>query len=254
MGCIQDRLRSVVEKLSDQNYEQSLALYSLLFDIGLTYCQISHDQIFDDVWKFFNRGMAAVSPQDGKLFHPTTHLVIRFAGDAESDSALAPHTAGLQSRLCAKNLQSFFEINVGCSTHDSWANSLISRASLIAGWANLGYVGESAIRNHILQLLISESLPKLSDYNADAIIVLFKIAGATFEAYADPSVVNRCFELLKNHYSCNTVKGRLVQVCVAHTVEGGRRVDENSRSYLSCESVAGKVSLPHPYSQTEYQR
>ena len=33
----------------------------------------------------------------------------------------------------------------------------------------------------------------------DALIILFKLAGATFEAYADPSVVDRCFELLKGH-------------------------------------------------------
>ena len=92
-------------------------------------------------------------------------------------------------------------------------------ANLIASWANLGYVEESAIHDHILRS--PTSFPKLCDHQASAIIVLFKIAGATFEAYADPSVVDRCFQLLKNHYSCNTVKGRLAQVRVANTVEGG---------------------------------
>ena len=37
------------------------------------------------------------------------------------------------------------------------------------------------------------------DHQADALIILFKLAGATFEAYADPSVVDRCFELLQGH-------------------------------------------------------
>ena len=247
MGYTEDRLGAVVEKLSDQNYEQLLALYRLLFDVGLTYFQTSSGQISDHVWKIFDRGSAAVSHKDGKLIHPTAHLAIRFASDAESDSTLAPQIAGLQSRLCASNLRWFFDINAGCtrSPHDSWVNTSISRANLVAAWANLGYVEESAIRNHILQLLISEPLPKLQDYNADAIIVLFKIAGATFEAYADPSVVDRCFELLKNHYSFNTVKGRLVQVRVAHTVEGGNRVDENFKELLELRE-RGWEGLPPP--------
>ena len=247
MGLIENRLESLVGKLSDQNYEQSLALYCLLFDIGLTYCQSPSDQISDDIWNIFNRGSGAVSYKDGKLIHPTAHLAIRFASDVESDSTLAPQIAGLQSRLCASNLQSFFQFNAGCgiSPHDSWVNASISHANLVAACANLGYVEESTIRNHILQLLISEPLPKLQDYNADAIIVLFKIAGATFEAYADPSVVNRCFELLKNHYSFNTVKGRLVQVRVAHTVEGGNRVDENLKELFELRE-RGWEGLPPP--------
>ena len=83
-------------------------------------------------------------------------------------------------------------------------------SNLIARWANSGHVDQATIRNHILQSLISH--PKLYDHQADALIILFKIAGATFEAYADPSVVDRCFELLKNYYDRNSVKGRLVQV------------------------------------------
>ena len=74
-------------------------------------------------------------------------------------------------------------------------------ANLIAHWANLGYVDETTIRNHILQSLISH--PTLDDHQADALVILFKLAGATFEAYADPSVVNRCFELLQDHKYSN---------------------------------------------------
>ena len=224
MGYIEDRLASVVENLSDQNYEESLALYFLWFDIGLTYFQSTTDQIFDDVWKIWRKGLAAVSHKNGKFTHPTAQLAIRFARDGESNSVLAPHIAGLQTRLCRNSLHEFFRVNLGCGNqgYDDWIDPLIGRANLVAGWANLGCVEESAIHNHILQPLICEPLLKLRDYNADVIITLFKIAGATFEAYADPSVVDRCFELLKDHYSRDTVKGRLVQVCVAYTVEGGR--------------------------------
>jgi hypothetical protein len=67
----------------------------------------------------------------------------------------------------------------------------------IAHWANIGYVEEAAIRNHILQSLISH--PKLYEHQAGALIILFTLAGATFGAHADPSVVDRCFELLKDY-------------------------------------------------------
>ena len=53
---------------------------------------------------------------------------------------------------------------------------------------NLGYVEEAAIRDRILQSLISH--PKLYGHQADALTTLFKLMGATFEAYADPSVLN----------------------------------------------------------------
>ena len=56
----------------------------------------------------------------------------------------------------------------------------------------------------------------------------FKIAGAAFEAYADPSVVDRCFELLKDHYDRDTTKGRLAQVRVLlRTMKGDHRAKEN---------------------------
>ena len=96
------------------------------------------------------------------------------------------------------------------------------------------------IRDHILQSLISH--PKLYDHQADALIILLKLAGATFAAYADPSVVDRCFELLKHHKFYNHYRVRYnnfknsenlrlsndydltkresVQVCVLHPEKG----------------------------------
>ena len=72
-----------------------------------------------------------------------------------------------------------------------------TNTNLIARYINLGYLEQAVIRNQILQSLTSH--PRLGDHQADALIILFKLAGATFEAYADPSVVNRCFKLLKGH-------------------------------------------------------
>jgi hypothetical protein len=246
MSEIQQRLSSVVRSLSDQNYEQSLAFYRLLLQIGLTHSKIAPDQILDDLWNA--RGSGKVSSGNSNLFHPTAHLVIRFASDAESDPTLAPYTAKLQSRLCTKILGSFFETNMECVRqwqYERPKNRFVSIANLVARWANIGYVEESAIRNHILQSFTFEPLLKLHDHQADALIILFKIAGATFEAYADPSVVDRCFELLKDHYGSNTVKGRLVQVRVAHTVEGGRQIDVNLKEVSELRK-RGWEGLPPP--------
>ncbi|KAF9646048.1 hypothetical protein BDM02DRAFT_3271266 [Thelephora ganbajun] len=213
MSEIKDRL-GWVGVLSDQAYEQSFAFYRLWFNVGHTYSQIPSDKVFDAIWN--QRLSSALDPEHGKLIHPTAHLILRFASDAELDHILAPHSARLQSRLCARSLRQFFEDNlVGVRRKDegySKCGNIAADTNLIAHWANIGYVAETAIRDHILQSLISH--PKLYDHQADALIILFKLAGATFEAYADPSVVDRCFELLKEHYSNNRYKNKLVQEVV----------------------------------------
>ena len=73
--------------------------------------------------------------------------------------------------------------------NDATAN-FCADANLIAHWANLGYVEEAAIRNYILQSLITRS--SLDFHQAFALIILSRLAGTTFEAYLDPSVVDRC--------------------------------------------------------------
>jgi len=229
MGYIDKSLDLAAKRiLSDQNYEQSFAFYRLWLDIQQTYPETPSDPTLDRIWR--NRTTNSIVPVNGKLIHPTVHLVLRFAGDAESDHFLGPHTSGLQNRLCEKSLQAFFNDNVEiawCNDNMdfAWYNKhgsgpqttkeLHAEANLVAHWANLGRVDEAAIRNHILQSLISHS--KLHDHQADALIILFKLAGATFEAYADPSVVDRCFELIKGHYSPDSARGRLVQVCTLHS-------------------------------------
>jgi len=87
------------------------------------------------------------------------------------------------------------------------------------------------IRNHILQSLISH--PTLRYHQAYVLIILFKLAGPTFEAYADPSVVDRCFEFLKNYRLYDPERGkssslleeleRSKQVCTPRVVKCGHR-------------------------------
>ena len=67
----------------------------------------------------------------------------------------------------------------------------------------------------------SSLIPKLYNDRADALIILLKLAGATFGEYPDPWVVDRCFELLKSRYGRDLMKGKLVQVRMPHAAKGG---------------------------------
>ena len=263
MAGIERRLHSVVANLSDDNYAQSLILYRLWSHIGPTYNQIPSDRIFDAIWN--NRGLGSqLNPREGKLIHSGAHLILRLAKDVESEHVLALHASGLRSRLCARSLQDFFDDNMGAvcvreSDPDiSIDNNFFAEANLVAHLANLGYVEEAAIRHHILQSLISDQ--KLYDHQADALIILFKIAGATFEAYADPSVVDRCFDLLRHHryfnpygsgYSTSYInsyiktRGEPLQVRAYHVVKGGHRAEIKFQEILALRE-RGWEGLPPP--------
>ena len=213
---------SVVTNLSDQNYAQSLASYRFWFNIGQAHQKIPPTKIFDAVWD--NRAAGSmVDPGHGKLVHATAHLIVRLASDADSDYIRAPRS-GLQNHLYTKSLQGFFSKNVSAASYNEkgWGGfnmvGFFEDANLIAHWANHGYAEEATIRHDILLSLISHQ--KLYDHQADALIILFKLAGATFEAYADPLVVDRCFELLKEQHSNNRIKRELIKVRAPHAVKG----------------------------------
>ena len=194
MGSIQEGLGLLVRDISEENYDQSFACYRLWSEISQTYSQNHSDQVFDSI---YNRTSSAIDNSCGKLIHPTAHLILRFTSDAESDRILSPQSVGLRSRLCARILQDFFEKNmVVIQDWQSWA-TFYANANFVAHLANLGYVEEAAIRDHILQSLISH--PTLYYHQATAVIILFKLAGPTFAKYADPAVVDRCFELLNDY-------------------------------------------------------
>jgi len=225
MENIEQALAFAVRGFSDQNYVQSLTFYRFWFDIGQKYYQTPQDGLAtSSIWGAGNRHIPSdqtinaiwnskethlIVPGEGKLIHPTAHLIVRFTNDAESDRLLAPHNAGLQTRLCAKALREFFSDNLeamisnrtGVNGRPLAEGKLCAITNLIAHCANLGYLEEAAIRNHVLQSLIS--YPKLYDHQAQALIILFKLAGATFGTYVDPSVVDRCFKLLKDHSDHN---------------------------------------------------
>jgi len=214
MGEIKKALDTAVSKLSDQNYAKSFAFCRVWIGIGQRYHQIPPHYIIDSIWN--NRATDSIVPRDGKLIHPTAHLALRLARDAESDHFLAPFTSGFQSRLSIITLREFFANNMRAAHSDNGSiGCFYAEANLIAHLANFGYVEEDAIRHQILQSLISHE--KLHDHQADALIILFKLAGATFEAYADPLVVDRCFELLNGHSYDSPYRSR----DVPHNVFGG---------------------------------
>ena len=104
----------------------------------------------------------------------------------------------------------------------------LADVNFIAHWANLGCLEESPIRNHILQSLISH--PTLYSHQANALISLFKFAGATFEKYAGPSVVDRCFELHKSYYICSPMMDLLCRYVWYRVMDGCNQANMNFRS------------------------
>ena len=250
MSNIEAVLGSVIKNLSEENYEQSFAQYRLLFDIAQTCSQIPSDFIFDTIWKQISN---RVLPRDDSqhFIHPASPLVLRFARDAGSDSILAPHSPGLRNRLCTSILRQFFDHGLGVLYRGySPDNDYLLDVNLIAHAVNLGYIEETVIREHILQF-ITGSPSTRTHYQELVLFVLFGIAGATFGACADPSVVDRCFEFLKGydfsnwHVCWHQLKvGRLYEEVLTRAKTSGRR-----RS-LNYGNVVGRVCLPHLYSQT----
>ena len=200
-------LGSLVSGLSEDNYERSLAHYRLWFELGQTYSQIPSDLVFNTIWNHKDSLNSS-----NVLISPTSHLILRFVNYAESDQILAPHSAGLLSRLCTSILQEFFKADVRI-THQSSGYShatYVVLVNLLAHCANLGYIEETTIRNHILQSLISH--PDLRFHHANALIILFKIAGATFGAYTDQLVIDRCFDRLKGYDPRSPMQKGLINV------------------------------------------
>ena len=197
MRNIQNALGSAVSCLSNERYEQSLDYFRLWFRIGQNYSQNPSDLIFNAI--FGNRLKGSWNGPSVFKGYSIGHLIPRFVGDVESDPIFAPYSVGLRNRFCDRILQEFFDGDLeAIHKRHSWdSKQFYVDANLIAHCANLGYIEEDMIRDYVLQSLISHQ--KLEDHQVIALLVLFRIAGATFEAHVDPAVFDRCFQLLKNH-------------------------------------------------------
>lgn len=191
MEGIQKGLKSKIANLSDQNYETSLKYFRFWSEIGHTHFQLSADVIFDTIHGY--RVSSLVS--HGTAIYPKTGLILRFIDDIESDPTFVPHCAGFRGRFCVKILQSFFDNDMDgvypSRMYASVPETYYADVNYVAHCANLGYIEENTIRNHLLQSLLSHD--KMHEHQVSALAILFKLAGATFGAYADPAVIDRCF-------------------------------------------------------------
>ena len=218
MENLENGLGSVIRDLTPDNYEKSLELYRFRFELGDTYSHTSPNLIFDTIWKY----QPYAPPADG-LTCPNSSLIFRFATDAESDKVLGPHCGGLRQRLCKEILLRFF--GHALQSDHSYCNrrycsqTFLLHANQIAHAANLGYIEEGKICGHILPSLMSYS--ESGDCKAKVVTILFKIAGPTFEACADPSVVESCFEFLRSWKPKEAPNSRLQQqIKVSELLQG----------------------------------
>ena len=221
-------LMKLVYGISEENYDRTFSAYRFWIKLGTARGVVSNDQLYNDIlgsvtttqnrittpqWDFnstmYYNNVNQYVPR-GQLIHGGTRLLPRFITDAELDPALSTYANGLHDRLCRESLEQFFKKNLdyipggweGPTSEQScefytWVN-------LIAHWVNLGYVKLEDIRDHILQSLAFQ--PTVHPHQLNSLMILLKISGATFAAYVDPSVMDRCCDLLKP----SNVSGQLV--------------------------------------------
>jgi len=213
-------LTRLLHNLSEENYERSFSAYCFWIGLGAAYRGTSNHQLYNDILSntkpdlikiplkiavessLFGRGIA--EPRDsmsGQLIHTTVHLLLRFITDAEVDPALANDAAGLHGRLCRESLKQFFRQSLDYISEGRTGPTskqlceFYTRVNLIAHWINLGYAKLEDVQDHILQSLVLQ--PVVFDHHLNSLIILLKISGATFAAYVDPSLMDRCCDLLK---------------------------------------------------------
>jgi len=156
MSNLRATLQDLLDKLSEKNYDESLARYRFWLNIGSAHGHItSMVQVSDNLWRIAPPN-ALMHPE---LIHPTAQLLIHFIGDIERDQKFSMYTLGLHKRYCTSRLHSFFEENLSLvrseDSHGNRTSSFLTKVNLIAHWTNLGYMEEDIIRDQILQSFIS---------------------------------------------------------------------------------------------------
>ena len=206
MSNLRETLRDLARKLSEENYDESFPHYRFWLGLGRARGKLTvQNQVDDDMWQIVR------TDSSKNLINPTTRLFIRFIGDIEGDQKIAGHASGLHRRYCESTLDRFFERNLALAkSWDKDRSSFFTDVNLIAHWINLGYVDKALTRDYILPSLISH--PRAYVQGVEALIILFKLAGATIEAYVSQSVVDHCLESLKIQYHGDSMEGKLVQV------------------------------------------
>ena len=193
------------------------------------------------------------------LVKSSSRPTLRFEKDAELDRILSPHNFRLQGRLSARSLQDFFSNNLTAVEYKEQNYGGSTEGEFYADTNPLGQPrirGGSCDPQRHFTILISH--PILRDHQVDALLILFKLAGATFEAYADSSVVDRCFELLKGHKFTSAYpsydqryhdylqpRTALVQVRAPRVMKCGHWANESFQEVIALRE-SGWEGLPPP--------
>lgn len=163
MSNLHATLCDLAKGLSEDNYDRSLAQYRFWLDIGVAYGHINRGQVNNDARQMIMSEPDYSRNDDVRLIHPTAHLFFRFTRDME-DHLISWSASEFHRGNCAGSVASCFEENLALMkrVEGRQLRSFLTQMNFIASWANLGFVEEAVIRNHILQSLISQ--PKLYDH------------------------------------------------------------------------------------------
>ena len=249
--------------LSKENYDHTFSTYRFWIELAAVHGGIPDDQLYGDILKSTRPDLIQASYKDltqttntrsdwvnpfvgqeihtrwpgslnafsGKLIHGGVHLLLRFISDAELDPVLSTYAIGLHDRLCRDSLEAFFkqslryaQVPTGGDPYNSHQFcEFYTGVNLIAHWVNLGYVKLEDVRDRILQSFIF--LPTLHPHQLNSLMILLKISGATFAAYVDPLVMNRCCDLLSpSNLTDKSVPAKLAKV--------GADVDDRDKSLM----------------------
>ena len=193
---ISNLLGNLVSHLSEKNYEQTLSDYRLWTKIGVTHGWISEKQLENDIKGNMQPHLVYQAKSYDQLVHPTSHLLLQFITDVELNPVSSTH-----ARLCHSSLHDFFADNSYLDFCPSaWGGDKMrefyTNVNLLAHFVNLGHVGVEDVQDHILQSLTFRPIPQ--NHQLCSLLILLKIAGATFAAYVDPSFMDRCLNVLKS--------------------------------------------------------
>ena len=220
-------LAKLLYNISETNYDSTFSTYRFWYGLGATHGGMSNHQLYNDLLSNPRADLTTLSfewiPMDkqsrrrgekpqftgkGQLIHNDAHLLLRFITDAEKDPILSTHAIGLHDRLCRESLEQFFRKTLddvpGGWAAEQWLSEFYTRVNLIAHWVNLGYAKLEDVRDYILQSLALQ--PTVYDHQLNSLMILLRISGATFAAYVDPSIMDRCCALL----TPSNLKNRLV--------------------------------------------
>ena len=209
-------LEILLHGLSEGNYDRTFSAYRFWVGLRAARGGMSTRQLYNDILSNTKPHLITIPyekeiPQEyalslrpkkymehGQLIHSNVHLLLRFISDAEVDPTLSTYAIGLHDQLCHDSLDQFFKQNLDYLRFGPTPEQLrefYTRVNLIGHWVNLGHAKLEDIRDHILQSLIVQDTVHL--HQLSSLMILLKISGATFAAYVDPEVMDRCCDLLK---------------------------------------------------------